>query len=1078
MSGSGGGGGYEYQARATAYVAVHILTEQKLDWIDHPDDLPIAVAEETDGPGDDLNITLQDDTTIELQAKHGLQKGKLWEPIIKLAQGLQQNPLLHGILLTDSTASGIIKDELREDLKRLGQGRTDGLKQITQELQQKLAEADISNDPGLFKRLSIRVLDLDDGLQNSESACRLLSQVLETQNQASLAWKVLWGEGLKLITNKGRRDAAGWAQLLSGNSIQLSTTRKNPAIIAEIHRDWLRATTTHLIVPGIREKLSIESDWLPLKARQRSREQEPFRAEFIPELNRLSVVVGEPGSGKSTLTQYLAHRLSGFGKTVLRVRLTSVRKLLCSNSFGEAILKDATSNSSLSLEQTQFAIGTPDYLLADGLDECEDDRSTIADQLNAWAGGHSTTKITVTTRIGYEPECLPNWQLLELLPLESSDILKFAKRLLGDASNETEFQNWLQTSRTISLASKNPLLLGFLIQIFQGQAEPIQNRAKLYEKIIELACKRPLQDRESIALKEPTAKRILEIVGWELLHRPTCSESDLRNAVGKQLEDDLEISLLKAQNYAEDGLSFWEQRRIFERIRIGCDDVIAFIHRTIGEYAAARYAYGMDAESFCQWVTGVSQNPTWEESILFAAELGATATIVHHLLKLDNQSITNSKEIVLAAKVLQKDINPQPELIEAVVNRLQHGLESSTRSIVFESAESLVGLSQQAPSLIGKVGQSLFRHSQSWTRLAAIRLSLASGDKYVDIVTLEEQIDTLISEAEQNTVRDKTRSKQFNPFGKFSIMGDFQSQTLVQGFGFLLRKKPNLETAERIKTTISQGRINSGTDGLLKSLVMETWKETLEKLKDKKAESDLKQEMEAFQIVDHLLRDLCPLDKFLKDVGNPRLKAKELLEKVKYGQHTKGSEQVFLEAVLRVVEHTSISPLPEIPQEFPLLGVLFQGMNCWKVTTKAWNAIEQCEDSDAVDAVLKGAIAAMDLDSQGLADEATLLLAQICCKGNLDEIEAALIQVNNWDRFRWAYEQLIEKTQGIFMRIPKVPANPKWERVKEIEISIQTLNDALDHPSELIWYNAALILAQKIGEEQTNEILRSKKLIS
>ncbi|KAM3099304.1 hypothetical protein ACKFKF_15230 [Phormidesmis sp. 146-12] len=198
MSGSGGGGGYEYQARATAYVAVHILTEQKLDWIDHPDDLPIAVAEETDGPGDDLNITLQDGTTIELQAKHGLQKGKLWEPIIKLAQGLQQNPLLHGILLTDSTASGIIKDELREDLKRLGQGRTDGLKQITQELQQKLAEADISNDPGLFKRLSIRVLDLDDGLQNSESACKLLSQVLETQNQASLAWKVLWGEGLKL----------------------------------------------------------------------------------------------------------------------------------------------------------------------------------------------------------------------------------------------------------------------------------------------------------------------------------------------------------------------------------------------------------------------------------------------------------------------------------------------------------------------------------------------------------------------------------------------------------------------------------------------------------------------------------------------------------------------------------------------------------------------------------------------------------------------------------------------------------------------------------------------------------------
>ena len=84
MSGSGGGGGYEYQAIATAYIAVHILLQKRLDWIENLNDLPIAVAEETDGPGDDIRITLQDEITIELQAKHGLQKNKLWEPIVKL----------------------------------------------------------------------------------------------------------------------------------------------------------------------------------------------------------------------------------------------------------------------------------------------------------------------------------------------------------------------------------------------------------------------------------------------------------------------------------------------------------------------------------------------------------------------------------------------------------------------------------------------------------------------------------------------------------------------------------------------------------------------------------------------------------------------------------------------------------------------------------------------------------------------------------------------------------------------------------------------------------------------------------
>ena len=363
MSGSVGGGGYEYQARATAYVAVHILTQQKLDWINTAEEIPVAVSLETDGPGDDLAITLQNGIIIELQAKHGLQKNKLWEPIVKLAQGLQKDSSLYGVLLTDSTASGVIKEDLRRDLNRLGQGRKDGLKEITQEFLRKLSDDNIPYDSDLFGRLSIRVLDLDDGLQNSESACKMLPQVLENQNQASTAWKIFWGEGLNLITNRGRRDATAWARLLSNESITLASDKQNPAVISEIYRTWLQETTSHLIVPGIREKFSMQSDWLSLQAKQHSDEQKPFKAKFIPELYRLSIVAGEPGSGKSTFTKYLAHHLASSGKTVLRVRLPSVCKLLGNNDFEDAILRDAIGNSSLSLEQSQFALNTPDYLL-------------------------------------------------------------------------------------------------------------------------------------------------------------------------------------------------------------------------------------------------------------------------------------------------------------------------------------------------------------------------------------------------------------------------------------------------------------------------------------------------------------------------------------------------------------------------------------------------------------------------------------------------------------------------------------------------------------------------------------------
>jgi hypothetical protein len=134
MSGSGGSGGYEYQHNAIGYVAAHILATEPLGWLETgAPDIPLAVAAETDGPGDDLCITLQNNVLVELQAKHGLKKDKLFKPLLKLVKGLRENPNLYGVLLTDSTASQTIRGYLRNDLIKLGQGRFDSLKPITQE---------------------------------------------------------------------------------------------------------------------------------------------------------------------------------------------------------------------------------------------------------------------------------------------------------------------------------------------------------------------------------------------------------------------------------------------------------------------------------------------------------------------------------------------------------------------------------------------------------------------------------------------------------------------------------------------------------------------------------------------------------------------------------------------------------------------------------------------------------------------------------------------------------------------------------------------------------------------------------
>jgi NACHT domain len=872
MSGSGGCGGYEYQGRATAYVAVHILTQQKLDWIDAAEEIPVAVSLETDGPGDDLKITLQNGIVIELQAKHGLDRNKLWEPIIRLAQGLQENPSLYGILLTDSTASKVIREELRKDLQRLGQGRTDGLKTITQELQQKLSESNISSEPNLFRRLSIRVLDLDDGLQNSESACKMLPQVLENKNQASTAWKIFWGEGLNLITNRGRRDATAWARLLSNESIQLASDKQNPAVISEIYRTWLQETTSHLIVPGIREKFSMQSDWLPLQVKQHGDEQEPFKAKFIPELYRWSIIAGEPGSGKSTFTKYLAHHLASSGKTVLRVRLPSVYKLLGNDNFGNAILRDAVGDSLLSLEQSKFALNTPDYLLADGLDECGNNRAVISEKLRDWATGHSTTRIIVTTRIDSEPEYLPGWQLLKLQPLEDSDIIEFAKRLLGDLFDKNKFKSWLQKSETTSLAAKNPLLLGFLIQIFQSHNQPIENRAKLYEKIIDLAYRQPLQDRDPISLEEPTAKRILAIVGWKLIDSPQCSESELWQYVGKELEPELGISSLKAKERAKAGIIFWENRGILERIKIGCDDVMIFIHLTIGEYAAGYYIYEMNPVNLCKWLTVINQNCiwTWRESIFFAAELGSLESIVLQFLQLDSLDIANSDAALIAAKILQKSINPPSQLMEQVIEQLKSRLESPDRWVVFETAKILLSFFSYAPASISNVAAFYLDHHQSLTKLAAVTFSLASdNEENIDVIFIEEQIDGIILEIELNKQEHPGLTPRTIIVDLFcrKKLDSFQIQFLLYSFNLLLKKRLNLENIQRLRTIVKEEYLDDITSIRMKKMLRKSISARLEEIA-KKSECE-----EEFQYLHKLLEEESqPLYKSLIDLCPPMIK--------------------------------------------------------------------------------------------------------------------------------------------------------------------------------------------------------------
>lgn len=57
VGGSAGDGGFQFQAKIIAFVAVHILAEIALTGLERDiEGIPIAIAAETNGPGDDVRI--------------------------------------------------------------------------------------------------------------------------------------------------------------------------------------------------------------------------------------------------------------------------------------------------------------------------------------------------------------------------------------------------------------------------------------------------------------------------------------------------------------------------------------------------------------------------------------------------------------------------------------------------------------------------------------------------------------------------------------------------------------------------------------------------------------------------------------------------------------------------------------------------------------------------------------------------------------------------------------------------------------------------------------------------------------
>lgn len=357
--------------------------------------------------------------------------------------------------------------------------------------------------------------------------------------------------------------------------------------------------------------------------------QQPLRSvlevcadKYLPYL----VILGDPGSGKSSLLRYLALQWANLPTAnerlqqplPLLIELREYNRWECASgkSFLRYLhearhwhrLNQQTLNSLM--QQAERVV-----LLLDGLDEIFDpvQREQVINDIHRFSNDYKQVRIIVSSRVvGYQPKALRDagFRDFMLQDLAKDQIQSFlqkwhdttfeASKAQEAAAKRERLTKAIENSRPIALLAGNPLLLTMMAILNRHQELP-RNRSALYQKAAEvllhqwdteraLASYPELRNEFDLQAKTALLRRIAE-------HMQTAPEGLAGNII------DGEVLKHIIENFLRDELHFEQARgaanavvkQLRERNFILCfvgANSYAFVHRTFLEYfCAADIAY-------------------------------------------------------------------------------------------------------------------------------------------------------------------------------------------------------------------------------------------------------------------------------------------------------------------------------------------------------------------------------------------------------------------------------------------------------------------------------------------------------